>query len=345
MRYLSYKRLDSISHSVSPYRGTHNRFPIGLRRENTKYFVVGDDNGKRVFNIVYGKNWKQVSTTKKEHDELAKQDASAAHAYEQPDGSIQYCRYEVTPNVIGVVRPDNTFEFTADRYGNGDRSILTGWASGWFSTDSRRGGMVWGSRGVVCGSGNRKLIMPIYKGLRIDCETDMPTKPITVIGRKVDRMAGKALLAGYKDFYATVEVMTKAMNHDMFIRTMAEVLAEHEIDFDSAYTEEAAGICKAQALINSAPLDAAMLYMWAWDICRTRWDLRQFIHSKGTNFPAYDDEPHAMFINLKRKLNKELYKANEAVFKKVEYTDREMYPPSEWGYTVMVDGVEVQQYE
>jgi hypothetical protein len=33
------------------------------------------------------------------------------------------------------------------------------------------------------------------------------------------------------------------------------------------------------------------------------------------------------------------------VFKRVEYTNGEMYPPSEWGYTVMVDGVEVKQYD
>ena len=128
--------------------------------------------------------------------------------------------------------------------------------------------------------------MPIYKGLRIHCETDIPTKPITVVGRKVDRMAGKALLAGYKDFYATTEVMTKAMNYDMFIKTMAEVMAEHEIDVDDRYTEEAVALCKAQALINSAPLDAAMLYMWAWDISRTRWNLREFIYSKRTRLSA-----------------------------------------------------------
>jgi hypothetical protein len=52
-----------------------------------------------------------------------------------------------------------------------------------------------------------------------------------------------------------------------------------------------------------------------------------------------------MFLNLKRRLNKEIYKANEKVFKKVEYVDGEMYPPSEWGYTVMVDGQEVKQYD
>jgi hypothetical protein len=52
-----------------------------------------------------------------------------------------------------------------------------------------------------------------------------------------------------------------------------------------------------------------------------------------------------MFLNLKRRLNKEIYKAHEQVFKKVEYVNGEMYPPSEWGYTVMVDGVEVEQYD
>ena len=52
-----------------------------------------------------------------------------------------------------------------------------------------------------------------------------------------------------------------------------------------------------------------------------------------------------MFLNLKRRLNKEIYKTNDQVFKKVEYADCEVYPPSEWGYTVLVDGAEVKQYD
>jgi hypothetical protein len=67
-----------------------------------------------------------------------------------------------------------------------------------------------------------------------------------------------------------------------------------------------------------------------------------------TNFSRYssnEDTPHTMFLNLKRRLNKEIYKQNEKVFKRVEYTNGEMFPPSEWGYTIMVDGVEVKQYD
>jgi hypothetical protein len=88
-----------------------------------------------------------------------------------------------------------------------------------------------------------------------------------------------------------------------------------------------------------------MLYIFAWDIGNMRWNLRRFVDSQMSRYSAHEDTPHTMFLNLKRRLNKEIYKANEKVFKKVEYVDGEMYPPSEWGYTVMVDGVEVKQYD
>ena len=88
-----------------------------------------------------------------------------------------------------------------------------------------------------------------------------------------------------------------------------------------------------------------MLYIIGWDIGSMRWNLRRFMDTQYGRYSAHEDEPHSMFLNLKRKLNKEIYKANDGVFKKVEYTNGEIYPPSEWGYTVMVDGQEVKQYD
>jgi hypothetical protein len=339
MKALNYKRLDSISNSVSPYRGSLNRFPIGNRRQNNKYFLVGEDNGERVFNIVHGQHWKSVQLTKQEHDELVKQGSPRLNKYQHGDGTWEYYRYEVLPNILGVVRPDNTFEFNGGSYGQGDRGIMSSWSYGWFSTESRRGGMIWSSR-----TNAGTCIMPIYHGMRIDCETMQPTKPITVIGRKVDRKVGKDLLAGYADFYTTTEVMTKAMNYDVFVKTMVEVVKEHMgvIDSNANWSVFAD---KADTLVNSSPLDAAMLYIYAWDIGNMRWNLRRFTDTQYSGFSAHEDTPHTMFLNLKRKLNKEIYKQNEQVFKKVEYTNQEMYPPSEWGYTVMVDGQEVRQYD
>jgi len=340
MQGLNYTRLNSISNSVSPYRGSVNRFPIGNRRQNTKYFLVREEDGQRVFDIVHGNHWKHITLTKAEHDDLAKQGSTKLRKYQHGDGTWEYYTYEVTPNILGVVRPDNTFEFTAERYGQGDRGILSTYGHGELSTNSRMGGMVWTGR--LNANGTRGAY-PIYKGMRVHCETMRPIKPITVVGRKVDRKVGKDLLVGYAGFYMTTEVMTKAMDYDVFVKTMAEVVNDHMGgDISRDHTEYSA---KAEAIIHTAPLDAAMLYIMGWDIGGMRWNLRRYVDQNMTRYSAYEDTPHTMFLNLKRRLNKEIYKANEGVFKKVEYVDGEMYPPSEWGYTVMVDGVEVKQYD
>ena len=341
MQALNYKRLDNIAHSVSPFRGSLNRFPIANRRQNTKYFLVGEENGERVFSIVHGSRYTYVSLTKEEHDKQAKDGVSNLHSHHNSDGSWTCRRYDKVPNVLGLVRSDNSFEFTSTGYGQGDRGILSSFSTGWFSTDSRRGGTIW--RGRAYGNGDQSII-PIYEGLRVHCETMRPIKPITVVGRKVDRKVGKGLLARYQDFYLTTEVMTKAMNYDTFVRTMNDVVNEHMSGLD-AYEMHNDYSAKAETLLHTAPLDAAMLYMVGWDIGNMRWNLRRFIDSSSGRYSAHEDTPHIMFLNLKRRLNKEIYKANDQVFKKVEYVGCEVYPPSEWGYTVLVDGVEVKQYD
>jgi hypothetical protein len=288
-------------------------------------------------------NWKHITLTKAEHDEYAKQGMARLHNYQQHDGTWEYYRYDVYPNILGVVRPDNTFEFTAQRYGQGDRGILSTYGHGELCTDSRRGGMIW--KGRIHGNGTLGAV-PIYKGMRVHCETMRPIKPITVIGRKVDRKVGKDLLTGYTDFYMTTEVMTKAMDYDVFVKTMVEVLDEHtDKPEERRHQNWEIFRDKADKLLSTAPLDAAMLYIYAWDVGSMRWNVTRFLDSSYSRYSAYEDTPHTMFLNLKRRLNKEIYKQNDKVFKKVEYTNCEMYPPSEWGYTVMVDGVEVEQYD
>ena len=340
MQGLNYVRLNSISNSVSPYRGSVNRFPIASRRHNTKYFLVREEDGQRVFDIVHGQRWKHITLTKAEHDAQAKQGSTKLRSYQHGDGTWEYYTYEVSPNILGVVRPDNTFEFTGTSYGQGDRGILSTYGHGELCTNSRMGGMIWTGR--LHGNGERGAF-PIYQGMRVNCESMQPIKPITVVGRKVDRKVGKDLLASYASFYDTTEVMTKAMDYEVFVRTMGDVMNDH-MGGDIAQNHEVYS-AKAETLIHTAPLDAAMLYMMGWDIGGMRWNLRRFLDTNFSRYSAHEDTPHTMFLNLKRRLNKEIYKAHEKVFKKVEYVNGEMYPPSEWGYTVMVDGMEVKQYD
>jgi hypothetical protein len=301
---------------------------------------VREEDGQRVFDIVHGQRWKHITLTKAEHDNLAKQGSTKLRSYQHGDGTWEYYTYEVSPNILGVVRPDNTFEFTSNGYGQGDRGILSTYGHGELCTNSRMGGMVWVGR--LHGNGERGAY-PIYKGMRVNCESMQPTKPITVVGRKVDRKVGKDLLAGYAEFYAVTEVMTKAMDYEVFVRTMNDVMNDHMGgDIAQDHTVYSA---KAKAIMEIAPLDSAMLYMMGWDIGGMRWNLRRFVDTNFSRYSAHEDTPHTMFLNLKRRLNKEIYKTHEQVFKKVKYTNGEMYPPSEWGYTVMVDGVEVKQYD
>jgi hypothetical protein len=204
--------------------------------------------------------------------------------------------------------------------------------------------MIWmGAQGGKLKNDRTRGAIPIYKGLRVNCETMQPTKPITVIGRKVDRKVGKTLLAKYADFYAVTEVMTKAMDYEVFVKTMNEVMNDHL--GGNIAQDHTVYSAKAEEIMETAPLDSAMLYIMGWDIGGMRWNLRRFIDSNITRYSSSEDTPHTMFLNLKRKLNKEIYKQNDEVFKKVEYTNSEMFPPSEWGYTVMVDGMEVKQYD
>jgi hypothetical protein len=57
-----------------------------------------------------------------------------------------------------------------------------------------------------------------------------------------------------------------------------------------------------------------------------------------------DTEPASYFANLKRKLNKELYRTNPEVMTLVEHTMNHPYPASDWGVDVYVNGKEVEQY-
>jgi hypothetical protein len=71
--------------------------------------------------------------------------------------------------------------------------------------------------------------------------------------------------------------------------------------------------------------------------------LRAF-NGNGSSYYNREVDLDVVFSNLKRKLNKELYKRNPSVMKLTEYVPNEVYPPSEWGVDVFVNGVEVEQY-
>lgn len=339
MKNFNYERLTNIAKNNPPYRGSKNRFPLGMRRHNNKYFLVREEDGQRVFDIVYGHRWSSRMITKEEYDRLAltgNETLNKYHTYNDKGQLIPdvftYHHYEKRENILGVVRPDDTFEFTATYYGQGDRGFLSDFSYGYFTTDSRRGGMLY-KLGVT-------KQLPIWRGMKINTQTVEPTQPYKVVINHVDRKKSKELVKAYEHFFKVSEVMLKSMSQQAAVETAREVLRD-------AYGEEDAHaqwhgtdelVAFARERINSAPLDAFLLYAMAYQIGRLSYQVRW-----SNSVISNDESPLLMYANVKRKLSKEIYKENPDIFKEVEYEGGVKYPACDWGVKIIVDGKEVEQ--
>jgi hypothetical protein len=322
MKGLSYARLERITQAEKPYRGTTDRFPVGSRRHNLKNFFVREENGVKVFDVTYGSRHKSHQCTKEQYEAMEATGSNSIYKHDYGD-RIEYLRYEVVPYRIGTAYPAGYFQFNGDSYyGQGDRAFLSDCSHGWFSNDSRRGGMVW-----TFGRRADYRCVPIFKGMRVSTADNFEVlDDYVVVGKKVNRKVGKDLLGGYETFYKTAETMCKAMSRDIFLQTAKEIIEENKDKHFEA----------AEALRDQAPLDAMILYALALEVGKIDQQIRH------PNW--YQSEPHDIFNNLKRHLNKRLYKEHSEVFIPVHYGKGEAYPPSIWGYEVMVNGEVQQQY-
>jgi hypothetical protein len=339
MLALSWNRLTGITETQKPYRGTTNRYPIGSRTQNTKNFYVDEINGEKVYRITYGTHHIEHFVTKEVYDS----DTEKYHERTwETDEAKRYCFYEPVPNQLGVVRSDNTFEFTSKHgYGQGHNSVISSWSQGYFYTSSRHGGMVYRDN-------SRGIFHPIFKGMRIQIDTMQPHKDsiYKAVGKRVNRKEGKEFLKRYEDFYKINEVMLKAMDYKAYMETAHDVVNSLEITTDKwgLYGEDCKKlITYAESCINSAPLDAGVAFALAYDI-KDVWSRVRAFTGAGSSYYSREVELESIFINLKRKLNNELYRKNPTVMNLIEYEMGSLYPASQWGIDIYVDGKEVEQY-
>jgi hypothetical protein len=166
-----------------------------------------------------------------------------------------------------------------------------------------------------------------------------------VTGKRVSRKDAKEFLSRYTDFYQVNEVMLKTMEWKGFMETAMDVTKSLGIGTDSwsLMQEERDKLIKfADENLNTAPLDAGIAFALAYDVMSMYSRVRAF-NGDGSSYYTREVELDVVFGNLKRKLNKELYKRNPSVMKLTEYVPNEPYPPSEWGIDITVNGKEVEQ--
>jgi hypothetical protein len=339
MLALSWNRLTGITETQKPYRGTTNRYPVGSRTQNTKNFYVDEIDGEKVYRITYGTHHIEHYVTK----EVYEADTDKYHERTwETDEAKRYCFYKPVPNQLGVVRSDNTFEFTSKHgYGQGHNSVISSWSQGFFYTSSRHGGMVYRDN-------SRGIFHPIFKGMRIQIDTMQPHKDSVykAVGKRVNRKEGKEFLKRYEDFYKINEVMLKAMDYKAYMEVACDVVSSLEIATDKwgLYEEDRKKlITYAESCVNDAPLDAGVAFALAYDI-KDVWSRVRAFTGAGSSYYSREIELESIFINLKRKLNNALYRDNPTVMNLIEYQMGSLYPASQWGIDIYVDGKEVEQY-
>lgn len=357
MPSLSYAALKHITNVTSPYRGSTNRYPLGDRKRSHKYFLADFIDGEQVFRIIYGKRW--ISTMIKEEDvEKYKALGKTVESYDGPFGKM-YKYYDSEPNEMGIVRPDNTFEFSAEYLGMGNSKFLNDMMRGYLARSSRHGGVVYTTR--YSSQQNDYAFHPVFKGLRINLESGAvhESSKYRVIGKRVSRKASKDMLKRYETMFKSSEVMAKTMEAKDFVEVAYEVYKDASgIDLLTAKTGypyvnrdfNELSYEKAESMVESAPFDAMILYgihlyvdsLYPHRIMHSIRRLRE-----GGNLYGYmgmSGDPASIIATVKSKLTKHLYKKYPGILIDVEREAGKFYTGSEWGFTILVNDQEMTQY-
>jgi hypothetical protein len=360
-------RIKRIMANDKPYRGNDNRFPLASRTHRHKYFLVDELNGETIYRIIYGEIRSHEELTSAEYAELKKQKlpsneklSDQSYTISTGEKTERYYKIISKPNELGIVREDNTFEYTGNHFNQGDNIFMSSMLCVDQRTSSPHGGLIMcmRSRGYRLNAEEVDTMIPIFKGLRIYLDTFKPHESCDykVTSHKVSRKNGKEFLKRYEDFYKISESMMKSMQYEHFLGLAYEIIMEegdytHEV-YETYYISssmEKKLIDLAYKNLNDKPIDALIMFATAYDIDRF-WDrLRNYASRlKDKQRASYnwtgDLELDKFFLTIKRRLNKEVYKANPSVMKVVEHEQGKYYPPSAWGIQVTVNGNEVEQY-
>ena len=352
---IRYSNLEQIVKTVKPYRGTQqypthgNYYRNGSHRG--KMFTVDEIDGEKVFRIHYGNSWNKVVVLESMIEELKKtgiKNIQSEKRYEWVNGGyketdeVENYYYNVVPCEIGIVRPDDTLEITAEEnLGQGGRYYLEHYLIGYgrVYTDCRRGGVL-----LSTYKGSR-YDFPLFEGIRINLETSMPCNDgvLKVFKNRIDRKEAKKLMANYKDMFDVSKVMLSQMSETVFTETVVDIFTEHGIvikEKDKPAPREMKHeevIALADKLrIEGNHFDSAIMYAYAYDVAHISWRMRYYINGHYVFNPEH-------FMNINRVISKRIY-LDKKPFKVKELVYGEPMPSSEWGYSVSLNGEEVKRY-
>jgi hypothetical protein len=339
LQHIRYEALLEQTRKELPYRGTHNRFPVGSRKQSNKYFLTEERlNGESIARVIYGERRQYTAISKELHDHLRGKINVNVITRGSPQEPTYY-RIDTVPNELGIVREDNTFEFTAHHLNQGENNILTKWSYGYFNTSARHGGVV---------HSGLKVFHPIWQGARFSMDNDGKSyKPYQVFGLAVKRKEAKDHFKSYEKFFTVAKTMSFAMEWEVFRRTAIEVIDEHITGFDWNNLHgwfdpkrQEDFLSTAKSLQDTSPLDAYILYL-----CGYKYNILNRIHTNKNYYGNENDYTMpALYLLFHRRVTQDIYRSTPELFKEVEYEAGKGFPANNWGIKVLVDGQQVKQY-
>ena len=338
MARLDFNSLASKIRSTDPYRGTM-RYPMENRSNRQNVFELVEKDNDIEFHVSHGYRYEQKPISEARFKLLDGVRGARVHKKTHDREKYDYYTYETVPRVLCVVRSDNTLEYVADSYYQGDNMKMTDWMGGYQYDSYRMSGTAYSS-GYY--DSRRTINHPVFKGLRINQETHEPVgMNVQVFRRTVDRKKSKELMAKYKEAFKSPDAMLKCMDTDTMVVTIKDILDEHFGGDGNIYISTSKCFEIAERMFaEGSNYDGVILHGFAQGIQGfNRWAIDSF--TSGQNRSYYRMiEPKNVVPRLLTCMAKKLYKEYKPFNE--EEVDFKQVRSSEWGIRIVVDGVEIE---
>lgn len=202
---INYESLVNKVKNSKPYRGSGNAYPLGYREYSARHFRAMDDGS---FTIWY----------------LHREFSDKIQQGEVDNGWWR------DKKPLGVVRPDNSFEFTTQNGLHQGENILLSELLGVYVHQVKSKG------GAVMSTGDGEY--PIFTGLRFDIGTKKPLTQFTVVQPTLNRKRSNEYMKQYKEFLDVYPMFIKAMNDKAALEVIRDLYNQYNKFYGAEFNDQ-----------------------------------------------------------------------------------------------------------
>ena len=301
LRHVTRSTLEDVVKLQKPYAGSTNAYPIGDRKYSGRHFRVMPNGDYMLF---------------------------YAHR-EHIDGRIQ--RDEEIPKYahMGIVHPDNTYEFNR-AVCMSTSMFLTEALNADVRSSSRHGGGIYQRRGFV---------HPIFRGLRVDISSGEAKTPYRMFQRRLNQKAAKEEMKAYEEFGTVYNTMVNAMDSKSILDVFRDM---HEDLGEDLFTKLNKMDLVLRLIDERKYLDAGLIYQVLVERHMHSWMLKAYLEDDKVSHwgtPQFDRKMTLAYDNFR----KNILKTKPHVFIEKELEVGVELPACTWGLRIVSEGKEVER--